>query len=309
MTPSEQTLIDEPTEERFFTKEIEAETKIRERGYRLIQLLGEGGTRRAYLGEYKKNGVNRLAVIKIPLEKLAEDNATAQIFKERYSDLEKSEIAASNRITSEHITKTYEAIPYCGRSIIIEEYFPNATSLEDRLEHKWSKPNEDGIRHIATQLVNALEDLHQAGFVHKDIKPANILVGKRGLTKLTDLQTTRNFNVPVLLPTITKGGTKYTHPEILNAMLDGHSISPKPKHDIYSLGATLYKALTGEDIIDLSLVPDDNGTPIQLSDNPNDTFKASLLLDGTKDQLPSKRIPLEKFSSIVKKRLRNVPPR
>jgi serine/threonine-protein kinase len=107
---------------------------------------------------------------------------------------------------------------------------------------------------IARQVAEALEALHQAGWMHCDVKPSNILVSPRGHATLIDLGFARQVEEkgsvadrPVL------GTIHYIAPEMLYSALGGDIRS-----DVYSLGVTLFEMLTGrlpfdaEDIAELA---------------------------------------------------------
>ena len=104
---------------------------------------------------------------------------------------------------------------------------------------------------IAAQLLEALGALHEAGVIHRDVKPANVLVGGRPsdpLVKLLDLgiatwrdETARAMRDQVLTPAGHVMGTPdYVSPESL-----AHDAEPDPRSDLYSVGVLLFETLTG----------------------------------------------------------------
>jgi serine/threonine-protein kinase len=97
--------------------------------------------------------------------------------------------------------------------------------------------------HIALDAARALQYLHERDYVHRDIKPDNILLSRAGSAKIADLWLLKRRHDPLPRRTIVQGiGTSvYMPPEqAANASLvDGRS-------DLYALGATLYQLLTGE---------------------------------------------------------------
>ncbi len=94
---------------------------------------------------------------------------------------------------------------------------------------------------IVRQVAQALEGLHQAGWMHADIKPANIFVSDEGHVTLIDLGYAHTSGEAVSLAQRPVTGTlSYMAPEMLTS-----SLSPDIRSDIYSLGIVLFELLTG----------------------------------------------------------------
>jgi eukaryotic-like serine/threonine-protein kinase len=105
------------------------------------------------------------------------------------------------------------------------------------------------FRTIAT----GLNAMHQQGFVHCDIKPNNILINKSGSIKIIDLG--QSCKIGTVKKRI-QGTPDYIAPEQVNRKPLG------PKTDIFNLGATMYWALTGENVPTLITKKDNLGLPI-----------------------------------------------
>ncbi|MCC6867284.1 MAG: serine/threonine protein kinase [Burkholderiales bacterium] len=116
--------------------------------------------------------------------------------------------------------------------------FLDGQSLREILDSGVVLPTQR-IAEIAAAVAEGLAFAHESGIVHRDVKPANIMVLASGAVKITD------FGI-ALLPTGTRtlagnafGSPRYTSPEqVMGRTVDGRS-------DIFSLGATLYEMLTG----------------------------------------------------------------
>ncbi|RZL80393.1 MAG: protein kinase [Rhodococcus sp. (in: high G+C Gram-positive bacteria)] len=93
--------------------------------------------------------------------------------------------------------------------------------------------------HLGIALAGALETAHQAGVVHRDVKPANILLTEYGDPQLADFGIARITGGFETRTGVITGSPAFTAPEVLAGQ------SPTPASDIYSLGASLFCALTG----------------------------------------------------------------
>lgn len=127
-----------------------------------------------------------------------------------------------------------------GTAYLVMDYEPGE-DLATCLERRGRLPEESAVL-LLIELLAALEVVHESGYVHRDIKPANIYLRHTGLPLLLDFGATRE----VLL----RAGRHHTR--ILSpafAPPELHTGNPefvKPWSDIYSAGATLYRAITGQ---------------------------------------------------------------
>jgi len=93
--------------------------------------------------------------------------------------------------------------------------------------------------HIGVRIAGALETAHRLGTLHRDIKPANILLTEYGEPQLADFGIARIAGAFETATGIITGSPAFAAPEVLLGR------SPTPACDVYSLGATLFCALTG----------------------------------------------------------------
>ncbi|MEA3308177.1 MAG: serine/threonine-protein kinase, partial [Chloroflexota bacterium] len=122
--------------------------------------------------------------------------------------------------------------------------FVKGESLADRIERQGALPERE-VLVWAGQLLDALEYCHAQGIIHRDVKPQNVIITPEGEAVLVDFGLVKLWN-PHDLRTKTAmrgmGTPEYAPPEQYSTQT-GHT---GPYSDLYSLGATLYHALTGQ---------------------------------------------------------------
>ncbi|HJQ30260.1 MAG TPA: protein kinase, partial [Rubrobacter sp.] len=124
-------------------------------------------------------------------------------------------------------------------SYIVMEYVPGG-DLKQLIDQKGRLPGSRLAR-LGDEVCAGLAHAHERGVIHRDIKPHNILLDENGHAKVTDFGIARALDTTQATRTGSFLGTAlYSSPE----QLQGHKVTPKS--DVYSLGATLYQAATGE---------------------------------------------------------------
>jgi serine/threonine-protein kinase len=201
--------------------------------YEILEKIGEGGMAVAYRGRDRVLG--RVVAIKVMRPELASDTGFVARFRR--------EARAAAGITHEHIAGVYDTGSDGPYHYIVMEHV-EGESMRDRLRREGPLPLPEALR-IASETAEALEAAHQAGVVHRDIKPHNILLGRDGSVKVTDFGIARAASAPSQTDTSSVLGTvNYVSPE----QARGEPVGPQG--DIYSLGATLFEALTGKPLFD-----------------------------------------------------------
>lgn len=89
--------------------------------------------------------------------------------------------------------------------------------------------------HVADSVLAGLQAIHEAGWVHRDLKPGNLLLNSDGVVKISDFGILRDEGSELTMPGITLGTGAYMSPE---QQEDAHEIDHRS--DLFSLGATLY---------------------------------------------------------------------
>ncbi len=199
-------------------------------GYRIESLIARGGMGEVYLA------AQAFPERKVALKLLPHDLASDPVFRERF--IRESNAAAS--LEHPNIVPVYGAGESDGE-LWIAMRFVDGEDLRSLLEQE-ARLRADRALSICSQVADALEQAHEHGLVHRDVKPGNILVGKGDRAYLTDFGLIRPFELETSLTKTGQlmGTVDYVAPEqIRGQAVDG-------RVDVYSLGCVLFECLTGE---------------------------------------------------------------
>ena len=141
------------------------------------------------------------------------------------------------RLHHQGICAVYDIIQYRGAYWMALEYV-DGHDLRALLKH--GALPVDIAMIIAAAVADALDHAHRYGVVHRDVKPANVMVSRKGDVKLLDFGIARATDVEGLTATgMVVGTPTFMAPEVLRG------VEADPRSDVYSLGATLYRCLAG----------------------------------------------------------------
>jgi serine/threonine protein kinase len=198
-------------------------------GYTIVKKLGEGGAGKVYA--CRDEGLGRTVAIKT----LHPRNTRDQQQKERFL----REARAMARVTSAHVVGIHQVGENKGGPYIIMEYLPGK-DLETRLRADGPIPPLEAVE-LVRQVALGLADADRAGIVHRDVKPANIIVTD-GKAKLTDFGLARPLEIQAHVTTegTFTGTAAFLAPERARGEPDDR------RGDIYALGCTLYSLIAGE---------------------------------------------------------------
>jgi serine/threonine protein kinase len=202
-------------------------------GYRIEGRIGRGGMGLLYLAV--EAGLERRVALKL----IAPEAADEEVFARRFA--EESRIAAS--IEHPNVVPIYAAGKQDGVPWIAMRYVAGS-DLAQRITREGRLAPADAVRLIA-QVGNGLDAIHAAGLVHRDVKPANVLLsGEAGEEHayITDFGVARNVATQSGLTQTGRfvGTLDYVAPE----QIAGGSVDARV--DVYALGCLLFKALTGD---------------------------------------------------------------
>ncbi|MFI7166506.1 protein kinase [Rhodococcus erythropolis] len=205
----------------FIADELEAA------GFDDAQEIGRGGFGVVYRGT--QIGLDRTVAVKVLTADLDEENR-ARFFREQ---------RAMGRLTSHpNIVGVLEVgTTDTGRPYLVMPYHSQG-SVDARIRRNGPFSVEEVLR-LGVKMAGALETAHRVGILHRDVKPANILLTDYGEPVLTDFGIAHIADGFKTATGTVTGSPAFTAPEVLGGE------PPSPASDVYGLGATLFSALTG----------------------------------------------------------------
>ncbi len=150
------------------------------------------------------------------------------------------EARAAAKVSHPNIVSVYDVSPEEGRSYIAMEYV-DGPNLHRYLRQKGKLEVREAVS-IVGQACAALEAIHRAGIVHRDVKPDNIIIAKGGLVKLMDFGLAKGADNRMTATNVVMGTPCYMSPE----QTRGEDVDLRT--DIYAMGLVLHEALTGETV-------------------------------------------------------------
>jgi serine/threonine-protein kinase len=195
--------------------------------YRLLEPLGRGAMGEVWLAEDVQLP-RKVAVKLLPRHMAADADAVARLLRE-------AQAAAS--VDHPGVVTVYEAGLHAGQPFLVMQRVEGDT-LEKRLG-RGVLPVPEAIE-LATQVADALAEVHALGIVHRDLKPSNIVMSSRG-ARILDFGVASVKGSPQLTTTgVAVGTPQAMAPEQMRGQ------PPDNRADLWALGVMLYQALTGE---------------------------------------------------------------
>lgn len=189
--------------------------------------IGRGGFGIVY--RCTQTGLDRTVAVKVLTTYMDQENWTRFLREQR----------AMGRLTGHPniVTVLAVGVTNSGRPYLVMTYHPQG-SLDTRIRRHGPLTVEEVLR-LGVKTAGGLETTHRAGIVHRDVKPANILLSDYGEPVLADFGIAHLADAFKTATGTVTGSLAFTAPEILSGD------PPTAASDVYGLGATLFTALTG----------------------------------------------------------------
>ncbi len=203
--------------------------------YRRERLLGAGAMGQVWLA------ADQLLDRQVAIKNVALDRAMSGLATPVQQDLltrirREAQLAA--RLNHPNAVSVYDLVTVDDRPYVVMEYVAGSSLADEIREAGVLDPAR--VAALGAMVADALAEAHASGIVHRDVKPANILVGPRGVPKLADFGIARITDDGGATATgLLMGTPAYVAPEVVRGAY------ATPASDIWSLGVTLHAALSG----------------------------------------------------------------
>jgi len=214
-----------------------ANGQVLQNRYRIISLLGQGG-----MGAVYRAWDTRLSISIALKEMIPQPGLDLQTLTHlRHQFQQEATVLA--RLHHPRLVRVTDFFEEAGNAYLVMD-FVEGESLAGRIEREGALPETQALA-WTEQLLDALGYCHSQGIIHRDVKPQNVIIQPDGRAVLVDFGLVKLWDArdPRTRTAMRGMGTpEYAPPEQYDAAM-GHT---GPRSDIYSLGATLYHALTGQ---------------------------------------------------------------
>ncbi len=196
---------------------------------RLLEPLGKGGMAEVYSAIQEP--LQRQVAVKIMLPELGKNREAVTRFRR--------EALALASLSHENIVGIHDLVEKNGQLFMVMEYV-EGVDVADLLKGGGPLPVDVALL-VGAGVAGALEHAHFRKVIHRDVKPANVMISRFGEVKLTDFGIAKDMTIDDLTKTgLVVGTPAYLAPEQVTGK------RPDSRTDLYALGILLFEALTGE---------------------------------------------------------------
>ncbi|MBK6725246.1 MAG: serine/threonine protein kinase [Acidobacteria bacterium] len=205
--------------------------------YRIIGLVGKGGMGEVYKAEDIK--LSQTVALKFLPDSYQNDSAALERFH--------GEVRNARQVSHVNVCRVFDIGEIDGRHFLSME-FVDGDDLSELLTRVGRFTHERAVE-ISRQLCVGLEAIHKAGILHRDFKPANIIIDKKGVARITDFGIA-GIEADISKDEIRSGTPAYMSPE----QITGKEVTARS--DIYALGLVIYEIFTGKQAFMAATVPE-----------------------------------------------------
>ena len=219
--------------------------------------------------------LGRDVAVKVLSDVLAENPAYLARFRR--------EARVAARVSHPNLVRMFDYSGAAERPYIVMEYIGGGT-LTDRIRAEGA--GEIDLDRLARELLGALTAIHEAGIVHRDVKPSNVLLDSEGDARLTDFGIAQPEDATHITGTGEVIGTlKYMAPEVLA----GNQATERS--DLYALGVVLREALAGREAPQIEALIDRLTAP-EPHERPASAVQALALLEAYEQRATTATVPI-----------------
>jgi serine/threonine protein kinase len=242
--------------------------------YRLEQRIASGGMATVWLAHDEE--LDRDVAVKVLSDTLAEDPTYVVRFRR--------EARVAAQVSHPNLVRMFDYAGEAERPYIVMEHIGGGT-LADRIRGGAAGELDPG--RLARQLLGALEAIHAAGVVHRDVKPSNVLLDDAGDAHLTDFGIAQPEDATQLTQAGQVIGTlKYMAPEVLSGK---HATQ---RSDLFALGVVLKETLAGREAPQIEALVD-RLTSVEAHERPVSAAQAMTLLETYQQRATTATAPIE----------------
>ncbi|WP_055481413.1 serine/threonine-protein kinase [Sphaerimonospora mesophila] len=247
--------------------------------YRLVEALGEGG------GGTVWRATDELLRREVAMKQVRIPSGLGGAELAEFTDRAIYEARAAGRLNHPSIVMIHDVVRHEGRPWIVMDLVPGRSL--DRVIHEDGPLPVRRVAEIGLSVLDALEAAHARGILHRDVKPANVLIAPDGRALLTDFGIAARLGTAGAVSSSSAGSPAYMAPERFRGEPDG------PPSDLWSLGATLYAAVEGRPPFERDLAAALVAAVLLHQPRPMALASPELawLVHGLLDKDPARRLP------------------